>query len=197
MAYEPARVRFLVLFALVSGCSYNAGLRDCDVRVCQGPSDCPSDFTCDGEGFCRAAGATQSCAAVIGDANKGTDAPIGTAQCTGTAVTCQTFTADAACLAQEGCGWTAPKCVVTVDCEAVPTASQCENTPGCAIDYTGAGGTWCKAYAPFCSNGATSKANCEMKPQCKYEGGCIGLADGCGAFTRDTTCNAQSGCSWH
>ena len=66
------RVRFVVLLALIAGCSYNAAFRDCDVRVCQGPSDCPSDFTCDGEGFCRAPGAVQSCTSVIGDANKGT-----------------------------------------------------------------------------------------------------------------------------
>lgn len=190
-------MRFVVVLALIAGCSYSASFNDCDVRLCQGPTDCPDAFTCDGDGFCRAPGATQSCAAVLGDANKGTDAPTGSAQCTGTAVTCPTFTGDAACLAQEGCGWVTPTCKVIVDCEAVPTSTQCENTPGCAIDFTGAGGTWCKPYAPFCSSGATSKAACEMKSECKYEGGCIGVADGCGAFTRDSTCNAQSGCSWH
>ena len=190
-------MRFLIILALISGCSYSAAFNDCDVRLCQGLTDCPDDFTCDGDGFCRKPGATQSCAAVIGDANKGTDAPVGTAQCSGTAVSCPTVTASNACLVQEGCGWTQPKCVVIVDCEAVPTASQCDVTPGCAIDYTGAGGTYCKPYAPFCSSGATSKAACEMKSECKYEGGCLGVADGCGAFTKDSTCNAQSGCSWH
>jgi len=66
-------VAILALFvALIAGCRYSAALGDCDVRLCQGPANCPDDFTCDGEGFCRSPGATQSCAAVIGDANKAT-----------------------------------------------------------------------------------------------------------------------------
>jgi hypothetical protein len=183
-----------VIAALAGACTYNATFRDCEVRVCAGPDDCPPDFTCDGEGFCRAPGASQSCVAVLGDANMGIEA---NARCSGSAATCSAFTGNAACVAQEGCGWTATTCKVNVNCEAVPTASQCENTAGCAIDYTGAGGTWCKPYAPYCSGGAGSKSQCESKPQCTFGGGCLGVANACGEFTRDSTCNAQAGCSWH
>ena len=185
-----------LLLVVFAGCSDSASINDCDVRVCHSAADCPSDFTCDGEGFCRSPGATQSCAAVIGDANKGTDAPVGSASCAGTATACNTFTASNACLAQEGCGYTTPLCKVNVDCEAVPTADQCDHTLGCAIDYTGAGGTWCKAYQPDCA-GPTTKGACESKSYCRFEGGCTGVADGCGAFPKEATCNAQSGCSWH
>jgi len=57
-------MRFAVILALIAGCSYRASFNDCDVRLCQGPIDCPDDFTCGPEGFCRASGVSDSCAAV-------------------------------------------------------------------------------------------------------------------------------------
>ena len=57
----------LVAFVALAGCSYRATYRDCLVS-CSTANDCPQDFTCGGEGVCRAEGATASCADVLGDA---------------------------------------------------------------------------------------------------------------------------------
>src|SRR5688500_17232465 len=60
----PRRVlRVWLLGVLAMGCSYRPSFRDCDI-TCAAPTDCPDDFTCGPEGFCRASGANASCAAV-------------------------------------------------------------------------------------------------------------------------------------
>lgn len=187
-------MRLLALVAaLASGCTYGASFDDCRVSACQGPQDCPSGLTCDGEGFCRSPGATTACAAVL---DGGADAkPTGDgapARCEGTATTCSTYTAMNACVAQTGCGYTATTCTVTTNCAMYTTNQACTANPECATDFTT---SMCVKKASYCSG--TSKAQCETSSKCAFGGGCIGTADACDAFTNQTACNAQSGCSWH
>lgn len=71
------------ILLLAMGCSYRPSFRDCDI-ACAAPSDCPDNFTCGSEGFCRASGVSDSCDAVRDarttdeDAPKAIDAPPGT-----------------------------------------------------------------------------------------------------------------------
>ena len=66
----------LAIAVLVTGCSYRAEFRDCTVS-CGSTSDCPASYSCGNERLCRVAGATQTCADVLGDAGLG-DTPITT-----------------------------------------------------------------------------------------------------------------------
>ena len=185
-------VRLLAIAALAMGCTYGASFEDCQVRSCAGPSDCPSGFTCDGDGFCRAPGATIACSVVLDggiDGKTGDGAP---ARCTGTATTCGTFTMMGACVAQTGCGYTATTCTVTTNCAMYTTNQACTNAPECMTDFTT---STCVKRPSYCSG--NSEAQCETSSKCVFGGGCIGTADACDAFTNQNACNAQGGCSWH
>ena len=187
-----AVVVVVLAVSALAACSYGASFDDCRVSACQAASDCPSGFTCDGDGFCRAPGATSSCAAVL---DGGVDAkPTGDgtpARCTGTATACGTLTMMSACGAQTGCGWTAPTCTVTTNCGMYTTNQACMNAPECTTDFTT---STCVKRPSFCSG--TSEAQCETSSKCVFGGGCVGTADACEAFTNQAACNAQGGCSW-
>jgi hypothetical protein len=177
---------------LVTGCSYGASFDDCRVSACGGPDDCPSGFTCDGEGFCRAPGATISCAVVL---DGGVDAKLGDggqARCSGAATMCPTFAAMNACVAQTGCGWTTPTCTVITNCAMYTTNQACTNAPECMTDFTT---STCVRRPGYCTG--NSEAQCEANAKCVYGGGCIGTANQCSEFTMQAGCNAQGGCSWH
>ncbi len=186
-------VRLALLALVVTGCSYGASFDDCRVSACHGPEDCPSGFTCDGDGFCRAPGATISCAAVLDggvDSKPGGDgAPT---RCTGTVTACATFTSNPACVAQTGCGWTNPTCTVVTNCSMYTTNQACTNAPECMTDFST---STCVKRPSYCSG--SSKSQCEMDSKCVFGGGCLGTADACEAFTNQTACVAQGGCSWH
>lgn len=187
-------VKLALLVAVVAGCSYGASFDDCRVSHCEGPEDCPGGFTCDGEGFCRAPGATIACASVIDggtdiDAKSGGD---GSLRCTGTATTCATYSAMPACTAQTGCGWTQTSCTVTTNCAMYTTNSACSNAPECMTDFTT---STCVRDPSYCQG--NSEAQCEAVAKCAWGGGCIGTANTCGEFTSASGCNAQSGCGWH
>jgi hypothetical protein len=187
-------VRLALACALAAGCTYGATFDDCQVRACRAPTDCPSGFTCDGDGFCRAPGATMSCAAVLGDANLGMDAKGDAAngpRCTGTATTCTALATNPTCVAQTGCGWVNPTCTVTTNCGMHMTNQACMTSPECMTDFQT---STCVKRPSYCS-GAT-EAQCESKPVCLFAGGCTGTADACGAFTSQPSCNSQAGCSW-
>jgi hypothetical protein len=72
--YARTVPRVWILAVLAMSCSYKPSFRDCDI-ACASPTDCPDDFTCGSEGFCRASGVSASCAAVR-DARDAEDAPI-------------------------------------------------------------------------------------------------------------------------
>jgi len=186
-------VKLVVAIALLASCTYGASFDDCRVSACQGPQDCPSDFTCDGDGFCRSAGATISCAVVL---DGGVDGKINgdgaQVRCAGTATTCSTYMMINACTPQTGCGWTAPTCTVTTNCAMYMTNQACMNAPECVTDFTT---STCVKRATYC--GGSSESQCEATAKCVFGGGCIGTADACDAFTNQNACNAQSGCSWH
>ena len=185
-------VRLLVIAAVLAGCTYGASFEDCRVSACQNAGDCPSGFTCDGDGFCRAPGATSSCAAVLDggvDAKTGDGAP--PARCTGTATTCAALAQMTACVAQTGCGWTATTCTVTTNCGMYTTNTACTNAPECMTDFTT---STCVKRPSYCSG--STEAECEATAKCMFAGGCVGTADACDAFTSQTACNAQAGCSW-
>jgi hypothetical protein len=64
----------IVAVIAAAGCGYGASFRDCEIR-CTAATGCPTGFSCSAsEGVCRASGATQSCAAIAGDAGM-SDAP--------------------------------------------------------------------------------------------------------------------------
>jgi len=63
----------VIVVVLAMGCSYKPSFRDCDIS-CAAPTDCPDNFTCGPEGFCRASGVSDTCAAVR-DARAQEDAP--------------------------------------------------------------------------------------------------------------------------
>ena len=63
------------LLLLAMGCSYRPSFRDCDI-ACAAPSDCPDNFTCGAEGFCRASGVSDSCDAVRDARPPEEDAPV-------------------------------------------------------------------------------------------------------------------------
>ena len=182
----------LLVLALVASCSYGASFDDCRVSACEGPQDCPSGFTCDGEGFCRAPGATISCATVLDGGVDGKLVGDGSLRCAGTATTCPSYTMMPACTAQTGCGWTAPTCTVTTNCAMYTTNTACMNAPECMTDFST---STCVKRTTYCSG--NSEAQCEATAKCVYGGGCIGTANACPEFGSQTTCNAQSGCSWH
>ena len=186
-------VKRALLALVASSCSYGASFEDCRVSACEGPQDCPSGFTCDGEGFCRSPGATIACGVVL---DGGVDAKLGgeaaPAGCSGTVTACATYTMMNACVVQTGCGWTAPTCTVTTNCAMYTTNQACTNAPECMTDFST---STCVKRPSYCS-GATEPA-CETSPKCVFGGGCIGAADACDAFTNQSACNAQSGCSWH
>jgi hypothetical protein len=186
-------VKLALVACLLASCTYGASFDDCRVSACQGPEDCPSGFTCDGEGFCRSSGATVACAVVLVDG--GADAKLGDgaqARCSGTATTCNTYTTMNACVPQTGCGWTAPTCTVTTNCAMYTTNQACTAAAECMTDFTT---STCVKKPSFCSG--STKPQCETTTKCAFGGGCIGTADACDAFTSQTACNAQSGCSWH
>jgi len=186
-------VRALVLAVIASGCSYGASFDDCRVSACAGPQDCPSGFTCDGDGFCRSPGATISCAVVLDGGNiDGKTGDGGQARCAGTATTCNTYTMVNACTAQTGCGYTATTCTVTTNCSQYMTNQACTAVPECVTDIPT---STCVKRTSYCSG--TSKSQCETSSKCVFGGGCIGTADTCDEFQNQSTCNAQSGCSWH
>jgi hypothetical protein len=186
-------VALALALVAASACSYGPAFEDCRIAVCRGPDDCPSGFTCDGAGYCRAPGATASCAAILVDGGVDGKPPgDGTsARCTGAVVTCTTFTTNAACVTQTGCGWVAPTCTVTTNCGMYMTNLACMNAPECVTDFST---STCVRRGNYCS-GATRPA-CEDDPVCKFGGGCTGTADACAAFTSATACNAQMGCAW-
>jgi hypothetical protein len=183
----------LAVLALASGCTYSASFDDCRVSACQGPQDCPGGFTCDGDGFCRSAGATISCAVVLdgGVDGKTGDGPT-TARCEGTATTCTSYTMMNACVAQTGCGYTATTCTVTTNCAMYTTNQACTNAPECMTDFAT---STCVKRPSFCSG--ASEAQCETSTKCVFGGGCVGTADTCDELSNQNACNAQSGCSWH
>ena len=185
-------MRLILIAIITAGCSYSASFEDCRVTSCRGPDDCPSGFTCDGDGFCRAPGATISCAVVL---DGGVDSKTGDgaqARCTGTATTCAGFTMMSACGLQTGCGWTATTCTVTTNCAMYTTNQACMNAPECVTDFTTSA---CVKRASYCQG--TSESQCETSTKCVFGGGCVGTADACSAFQSASTCNAQGGCSWH
>jgi hypothetical protein len=185
-------VKLALLALLAASCTYGASFDDCRVSACQGPQDCPSGFTCDGDGFCRAPGATISCAVVLDGGVDGKAGDGGQARCAGTATTCGTYTMMSACVAQTGCGFTAPTCTVTTNCSMYTTNTACMNAPECMTDFST---STCVKRPSYCSG--STKSQCETSTKCAFGGGCIGTADACDAFTSQNACNAQSGCSWH
>lgn len=74
-------VRVLVLGLALVSCVYQTHFSDCAVRCSDG---CPDGLTCGGEGLCRTAGQTQTCAAIMGDAGTPQEFP----SCVGLAATC-------------------------------------------------------------------------------------------------------------
>ena len=185
-------MKLALLALLAASCTYGASFDDCRVSACQGPQDCPSGFTCDGDGFCRAPGATISCAVVLDGGVDGKAGDGGQARCAGTATTCGTYTMMSACVAQTGCGFTAPTRTVTTNCSMYTTNTACMNAPECMTDFST---STCVKRPSYCSG--STKSQCETSTKCAFGGGCIGTADACDAFTSQNACNAQSGCSWH
>jgi hypothetical protein len=64
----------VLMLAMLASCSYKPAFRDCDIS-CAAPTDCPDNFTCGPENFCRASGVSASCDAVR-DARDSEDAPV-------------------------------------------------------------------------------------------------------------------------
>ncbi|HEY5937860.1 MAG TPA: hypothetical protein VIU61_24595 [Kofleriaceae bacterium] len=187
-------MRALVALVL-AGCSYSPSFGDCEV-LCNAPDHCPSGYTCNQEGRCRAPGTAGNCNDVLGDARRDSsgpddDAPPG-AQCTGTVTACVDLTSSATCGAQNGCGWSAPTCTVTTNCNAIATNQECETHPECATDF--AGPPYCVKNPGYCNG--TTEPQCESKATCLFTNGCSGTAAGCGEFTEEVACDEQAGCSW-
>lgn len=181
----------LVTAALLlhGACSYGPSFRDCDV-TCSGNTSCPADFTCGNEGFCRASGASASCAA-IRDARDDIDAPPGTHYCAGAPALCETFTSASPCGAQTGCAFATPTCTFTENCANHLPNTDCDGTGGCMTYVVQ---PYCRPIANYCQG--TTKSVCEGKPNCAFGGGCTGVAKPCGQLSTESTCNAQMGCSW-
>jgi hypothetical protein len=190
-------MRWLVV-VLAAACRYDATFDDCQVSACRGEDECPSGFDCDEQGFCRAPGATASCAAVLDAADQplpdaevpGDDAPDGEGSCTGTPTGCAAFTSSTSCLDQAGCGWTTPSCTVTTDCGAIETNQECMEHDECFTNFETIA---CEPVPGYCT-GATEAA-CEDDPVCAFSGGCTGAATGCAGLD-EPACEAQHGCAW-
>ena len=69
-------MKMAMLGTFLVGCNYGAVFGDCEV-ACHAPDQCPGGFGCGSESLCRAAGATQSCMAVLGDAHQSNDGSAG------------------------------------------------------------------------------------------------------------------------
>lgn len=179
----------LVTLALASGCNYGTSFRDCDI-ACSGASGCPDGFTCEAEGFCRAAGATSSCAAVR-DARDDVDAPPGTHYCAGAPALCETLVDDPSCGKQTGCSWSAPTCTFTENCANHLPNTDCDGTGGCMTYVVQ---PYCREIPNYCQG--VTKATCEGRVNCAFGGGCGGVAKPCGQLSTETSCKAQVGCSW-
>jgi hypothetical protein len=68
-------LRVSILAVVAIGCSYRPSFRDCDI-TCASGTDCPDNFTCGSEGFCRASGVNDSCDAVRDARDSDDDAPV-------------------------------------------------------------------------------------------------------------------------
>jgi hypothetical protein len=182
-------VRLVVIATILTGCSYTASFQDCAV-ACSAPTECPQDFTCNSEGFCRAAGASGTCASVRGDAGLGSGDGQQQETCQGTPVACETIIPMSDCVAQMGCSFAQSFCDRTVNCEGIGTNTQCMNTPGCETDIAL---SMCKDIPGYC-HGLTKSA-CESLhgTECAYSGGCTGTPKACSTFDA-ATCFMQDGC---
>jgi hypothetical protein len=182
-----------VVVAAATACTYAARFEDCAV-ACRGIGDCPADYVCGPEGYCRnTSGPGGTCAEVRGDAGfNDTDGPAG-GRCTGTPTACSTFVPMGDCLGQDGCTFTPSTCTLTTNCSAITTNNQCMNTPGCATDFTT---STCKPVAGYC-HGST-KPICEAIESCAYAGGCAGTPNACASYASDESgCRTQGGCDWN
>lgn len=177
--------------AIVTSCTYSASFNDCAVE-CRAPDQCPSGFTCGGEGFCRAAGASDTCASIRGDAGLADDAPK-VSTCSGTPTACDTFVSMTECLDQDGCTFTSSTCTRTIDCSAITTNQQCINTPGCDTDIPTSS---CRDIGGYCHG--LSKSACESLhgTECAFAGGCGGTPQACATYTDRNLCLTQGGCDF-
>ncbi len=184
----------LVLTTLGASCSYAPAFGDCEV-TCNAPDQCPSGFTCNQEGRCRAPATSGNCNDVLGDARRDSsdpddDAPPN-ANCTGSVTACQDLTNSSTCGAQNGCGWSSPTCTVTTNCAMYTTNQACTNAPECMTDFTT---STCVKDPSFCNG--TTEPQCETSAKCLFTNGCSGAAATCDVFTEEVACDEQFGCSW-
>jgi hypothetical protein len=185
---ERLVVKLVLACALLASCSYHASFGDCTV-VCRAPTECPDGFACGAEGFCRAGGATDTCASVRGDANLGGDVGL-QEHCVGTPTACETIIPMSDCVAHAGCSFGASFCQRTVNCAGIGTNTECENTPGCQTDIPT---STCQDIGGYC-HGLTKSA-CESLhgTECAFTGGCTGTPRACIAFS-PADCFMQDGC---
>jgi hypothetical protein len=169
-------------------CSYGPSFRDCDI-ACTAQSACPDGFTCGPENFCRASGASATCAAVR-DARGPEDAP---AQhyCSGAPAQCETVVDQQGCGRQTGCTWSAPLCNFTENCANHLPNTDCDGTGGCMTYVVQ---PYCRPIAGYCQG--STKTACEMRENCAFAGGCGGVAMPCGQLG-ETACKQQVGCTWN
>jgi hypothetical protein len=187
-------VKVALAILSLAACTYSPNFGDCRVASCDTAADCPEGFTCSLQ-YCRAPGATAPCEQVLVDARQSSDAtPISdgsSGTCVGTASACTSFQTLLICNSQSGCAWVAPSCTVTTNCSMYTTNTACMQHDECRTDFTT---STCVKDTTYCSG--TTEPTCEDAPECLYAGGCGGTADPCSAFTSQSACGAQMGCSW-
>jgi hypothetical protein len=188
-------VKLAVAVSILASCTYSPNFGDCRVAACESASDCPDGFTCDPQHYCRAPKATTPCDQVLVDAMQSGDASMGSdgtsGSCVGTPSACPSYASLQTCNTQSGCAWVATACTVTTNCSMYTTNTACSQHDECRTDFTT---STCVKDASYCVG--STEATCEDTAECMFSGGCGGAADPCNAFTNQSACGAQMGCSW-
>jgi hypothetical protein len=189
----------LLAFALAS-CTYNPRFGDCLVTSCDGPSDCPSGYSCDSDHFCRAptASLSTSCADVLEDSgislvdSSSSGDGNGTPSCSGTAMACETLGTLNNCNAQSGCSWNGSTgCKLILDCTQI-SAADCNSYAECQLQSGSC------VENPFQCSIVPDEPRCEERTPCDWiTSGCKGTPTACSEITSSAPCMVHRGCTWN